>query len=280
MLHTQITVNCSGRLLDLRQPCLMGVLNVTPDSFYDGGRFKSPDRALAQVEQMLREGADMVDIGGMSSRPGAELIGPEQELSRIAPVVREVVRRFPDLILSVDTIYGRTVEELAPMGIGLVNDISAGRVDDGLIEAVVRHKLPYVLMHMQGKPRDMQKQPRYENVSLEVLDFFIDRVGELRRRGVGDIILDPGFGFGKSLEHNYTLLKKMHVFGILDLPIMAGISRKSMIYKLLHTDPQGALNGTTALHMVALQQGARILRVHDVKPAAEVIKLWQQLEDL
>jgi dihydropteroate synthase len=280
MLHTQRTINCGGRLLDLNQPRIMGVLNVTPDSFYDGGRFSSPDQALAQVENMIRDGADIIDVGGMSSRPGAELISSDEELKRIEPVIAGILKRFPDLLLSVDTIYGRTVEVLAPMGIGLVNDISAGRADEGIIDAVIQHKLPYVLMHMQGKPRDMQRQPHYENVVQEVLDFFIDRVGDLRRRGVGDIILDPGFGFGKSLDHNYALLKSMHVFKLLDLPIMAGISRKSMIYKLLDTDPEGALTGTIALHMVALQQGAKILRVHDVSQAGEVIKLWQQLENL
>lgn len=279
MLNPQSTLNCAGRLLDLSRPVIMGIINVTEDSFYADSRFTALDAIVQQAEKMLSEGAQILDIGGMSSRPGATIISAEEEVQRIAPVIEGLVKRFPEVILSLDTVYGHSARVGAELGVGIINDISAGRFDSSMYPTVAELGLPYVLMHMQGQPGNMQKNPSYADVVTEVLDFFIAEVGKLRALGVKDIVLDPGFGFGKNLEHNYTLLKNMHVFQILDAPILAGLSRKSMIYRLLEIEPEAALNGTTALHMVALQQGAKMLRVHDVKPASEVIHLWEMLEN-
>ena len=279
MLNPQSTLNCAGRFLDLSRPVIMGIINVTEDSFYADSRFTALDAIVQRAEKMLSEGAQILDIGGMSSRPGATIISAEEEVQRIAPVIETLVKRFPEAILSLDTIYGHTARVGAELGVGIINDISAGRFDSSMYPTVAELGLPYVLMHMQGQPGNMQKNPIYGDVVTEVLDFFIAELGKLRALGVKDIVLDPGFGFGKNLEHNYTLLKNMHVFQILDAPILAGLSRKSMIYRLLEIEPEAALNGTTALHMVALQQGAKMLRVHDVKPSAEVIHLWEMLEN-
>jgi dihydropteroate synthase len=278
MLHQQTTLNCGGRLLSLERPIIMGILNVTPDSFFDGNRYNSVDNALAQTEQMLREGASIIDIGGMSSRPGAEVISVDEELSRVAPVIATIADQFPEAILSIDTVRSKVASEMAAAGATIVNDISAGRLDSEMYATVAKLGLPYMLMHMQGQPQDMQDRPTYANVVEEVLAFLIEEVGKLRALEVKDIVIDPGFGFGKSVTHNYELLQNLHVFKILGIPILAGVSRKSMICKVLKVNPEYALNGTTALHMVALQQGAKILRVHDVKEAREVIQLWEQLE--
>lgn len=278
MLHPQLSINCRGRLIDLSSPRVMGILNVTPDSFYDGGQYNAVDAALKQTEQMLTAGATFIDVGGMSSRPGAALISPDEELSRVMPVVEAIRARFPDCLLSIDTVYGKTVRELAGLGIDLVNDISAGSIDADIISAVADLQIPYILMHMAGQPKDMQEKAAYEDVVLEVLDFFIEKVGRLREKGCKDIIIDPGYGFGKKQEHNYQLIRNLHTFKVLGLPILTGVSRKSMIWKLLGTSPEQALNGTSVLHLVALQQGSRLLRVHDVAPAMEVIKIWQQTE--
>jgi len=279
MLNPQTTLNCAGRLLDLSRPIIMGIINVTADSFYAGSRFTELEAIVKQAEKMLSDGAQILDIGGMSSRPGATIISAEEEVERIAPVVDALAKRFPEAILSLDTIYSHSARVGAELGVGIINDISAGRLDANMYPAVAELGLPYILMHMQGQPGSMQQHPIYDDVITEVLDFFIAEVGKLRALGVKDIVLDPGFGFGKNLVHNYTLLKNLHVFQILDAPVLAGLSRKSMIYRLLEIEPAAALNGTTALHMVALQQGAKILRVHDVKPAAEVIRLWEMLEN-
>ncbi len=278
MINAKTTINCNGRLLNLAVPKIMGILNVTPDSFFDGGRFSALDAAKAQVSLMLEQGAHIIDIGGMSSRPGAEIIDSKEELTRIRPVIEMIKKDFPEALISVDTIHSETIRSLHPLGIDLVNDISAGAFDPKMFETVADLQMPYILMHMAGQPTNMQNAPQYEDVCLAVLDFFIAKVGQLRSLGCKDLIIDPGFGFGKSIAHNYKLLKKMHIFSTLGLPILTGISRKSMIYKLLDITAQEALNGTSVLHLVALQQGSRILRVHDVKPAAEVIRLWQQLE--
>lgn len=279
MLYPHLTLNCRGRLLPLHEPVVMGILNVTPDSFFDGGRYSSEQDALRQAERMLEEGAAIIDIGGMSSRPGAALIPVEEELSRVLPPIEAVAKAFPEAIISIDTIRAKVAREAVGAGASIVNDISAAAFDEALYETVAELKVPYILMHMQGSPKTMQQNPEYEDVVREVLDFFIAEIGKLRALGVKDIIVDPGFGFGKTVAHNYQLLKRMHVFGITELPILAGLSRKSMINKVLKTKPAHALNGTTALNMVALQQGAKILRVHDVRPAVETIKLWQQLEE-
>lgn len=279
MLYPQSTINCKGKLLSLENPIVMGILNVTPDSFYDGGNFQSDAQILKQAEKMIKEGAKILDIGGMSSRPGAEIVKESDELKRVIPSIQAIHENFPEAIISIDTINAKVANESVQVGASIVNDISAGRIDKRMYESVAKLNVPYILMHMQGvAPKTMQKEPVYEDVVLEILDFFIQEIGSLRQLGLKDIILDVGFGFGKSVQHNYQLLKKLHVYKILELPILAGISRKSMICKVLKVNPKDALNGTTALHLVALQQGAKILRAHDVKEAKEVIKLWEELQ--
>ena len=278
MLETQHTINCRGILLELDTPKVMGILNVTPDSFYDGGRHDNLSDILKKTEQMILEGASIIDIGGMSSRPGAAIISEEEELSRVLPAIEVVSKAFPEMIISIDTIRSGVAMKAVESGARIINDISAGRLDDQMYTVVSTLNVPYILMHMQGKPTNMQKEPEYEDVVQDILDFFIVETGKLRKLGVKDIILDPGFGFGKTLSHNYQLLKQLHVFQILECPILTGISRKSMINKVLKTRPEEALNGTTALHMAALLQGSKLLRVHDVKEAQQTIQLWQALD--
>ena len=275
MLSPETTLNCRGQLLSLEKPIVMGILNVTSDSFYDGGKYTNQKSVLIQVEKMLEEGASVIDIGGMSSRPGAEIINVQEELSRIIQPIQWIMDAFPKTIISVDTVHAEVIKAAVDRGASILNDISAGTVDNELYTTVANLEIPYILMHMKGTPKTMQQDTNYEDVTLTVLDFLIQEVGILRSLGVKDIVIDPGFGFGKSIEQNYELLRKMHVLKILDLPILAGISRKSMIYKFLETTAHKALNGTTALHIIALQQGAKILRVHDVKEAIETIKLYQ-----
>lgn len=279
MLQLQSTLNCRGKLISLETPLVMGILNITPDSFYAASRYQQIDEVLRQAEKMLSEGASILDIGGMSSRPGAEIIDEKEELQRVLPTIEAILTHFPDTILSIDTVQSEVARQSVAAGATIVNDISAGQLDENLYPTVAELGVPYVLMHMQGIPRTMQQDPVYEDVVREVLDFFIAEVGKLRDLGVKDIILDVGFGFGKTLAHNYQLLKHLHVFQILELPMLTGISRKSMVYKPFGGSAKTALNGTSALHMIALQQGSKILRVHDVKEATEVIKLWKQLEE-
>lgn len=270
-----LSINCGGTLLSLDKPRVMGILNVTPDSFYDGGKYTSDRAIMNQVERMLSEGADLIDVGGMSSRPGAVLIDEELEVKRVIPVVRSILTHFPNTLISVDTVRSSVAREAAVAGAVMINDISAGKFDAKMCSTVAELQLPYVLMHMQGSPEDMQHNPEYSQVTVEVLDFFIQKLGELRALGVKDVILDPGFGFGKTVAHNYQLLTNLSAFSMLDCPVLAGLSRKSMICKVLEVNPSKALNGTTALHMVALQNGARLLRVHDVKEARETISLFE-----
>jgi dihydropteroate synthase len=278
MLQIRSTLNCNGKLLSLETPLVMGILNTTPDSFYEASRHQQIDDILRQAEKMLSEGAAILDIGGMSSRPGAAIISEAEELRRVLPALEAIVKNFPDAIISIDTVQSEVARQSVATGAAIINDISAGRLDENLYQTVAELGVPYVLMHMQGTPRTMQQSPVYEEVVREVLDFFITEVGKLRNLGVKDIILDAGFGFGKTLPHNYQLLKHLHVFQILELPVLTGISRKSMVYKPFDGSAKDALNGTSVLHLVALQQGSKILRVHDVKEAVEVIKLWKQLE--
>lgn len=273
----QTTINCQGKLIDLARPCVMGILNVTPDSFYDGGRLENEKAVLLQAEKMLTEGATFLDIGGMSSRPGAEVIHPEEELKRVIPAVKAVHKEFPEAVISVDTVRSVVARQAVENGAHLINDISAGQFDDDLYATVADLGVPYILMHMQGQPKTMQVNPDYDDIVHDVLDFFVGEIEDLRDLGVKDIIIDPGFGFGKTVAHNYEMLNKMHVFKTLDVPILAGISRKSMICKVLKVNPKDALNGTTALHIVALQQGAKILRAHDVKEATECIAIFEKL---
>lgn len=277
MIHPRTTINCRGRLLDLSQPIVMGILNINEDSFYQASRFTESAIILKTAERMLAEGATILDIGGMSSRPGAVVIDVEEELHRVIPVIESIHREFPDALISIDTIRSKIAREAIQAGAAMINDVSAGRLDEDLYPTLAELQVPYVLMHMQKRPETMQEAPVYENVVQEVLDFLIAEIEALRKLGLKDILVDPGFGFGKSIEHNYEILRSLHVFQLLDVPILAGISRKSMIYKLLDIGPEHALNGTSALHMVALQQGAKVLRVHDVAPAVEVIKLWQMI---
>jgi len=253
----------------------MGILNVTPDSFYDGGKYSDMSAILKRAEKMIAEGATIIDIGGMSSRPGAKEVPVDVELSRSIPAVKAVRERFPDTFISIDTVWAEVARQAVDAGADMVNDISSASMDDTLIPTVGELGVPYILMHMQGKPQTMQNNPQYDNVITDILDFFIHKTNELRENGIQDIIIDPGFGFGKTVEHNYTILRNMSDFQVLGLPILVGLSRKSMIYKVLNTTPGEALNGTTALHMVGLQNGAKILRVHDVREAVEVVKLWK-----
>lgn len=273
-------MNCRGQLLDLTAPVIMGILNVTPDSFYEGSRLKHSSQVLKQAEQMLIEGATILDIGGVSSRPGAKVVSLTEELQRVIPVVELITKHFPDVLLSVDTYRAEVARQAIDAGIHLVNDISASSIDKDLLDVVSRAQLPYILMHMQGLPENMQNNPEYQKVLVDIMDFFIKKIAILRSKGIHDIILDVGFGFGKTIAHNYKLLNNLHVYQTLDLPLMVGVSRKSMIWKVLGNSPKEALNGTTALHMVALQQGAKILRVHDVKAAAEAVQLWKMLEEV
>jgi len=277
-MYQQATINCKGRLLSLDVPVVMGILNTTPDSFFDGGRYTTADNILKKVAQMCEEGVDIIDVGGMSSRPGAEIIDTTEELKRVLPAIEIIQKNFPEKIISIDTIKANVAKAAIEAGAAMINDISAGTLDSTMHDMVASLQVPYVLMHIKGKPSDMQHNPEYTDVVLDILDHLIQQVGKLRQLNVKDIIVDVGFGFGKTVTHNYQLLQRLSVFKILGVPILVGISRKSMIYKVLNTTPEQALNGTTALHIVALQHGAKILRVHDVRAAKETILLWQQLE--
>jgi len=277
----QSTLNCRGQLLDLSKPVVMGILNVTPDSFFDGGRYTDEVSILKQAEKMLAEGAAILDLGGASSRPGAAEVSEKEELERIIPVIEVIKSHFSEVIISIDTCRAGVAKAAVGAGASMVNDISGGQFDAKMFETVAGLGVPYILMHIQGTPDTMQQNPHYEDVVTEVLDFFIEKIEKLRTLGVKDIVLDPGFGFGKTVEHNFQLLKNLHIFGSgTGLPVLAGISRKSMICKVLKVNPEHALNGTTALHIVALQQGAKILRAHDVREAVEVIKLWEMLDNV
>lgn len=270
---TNMTINYKGQLIDFSIPRIMGILNVTPDSFYDGGQLTTPHAVIAQAQKMLDAGATMLDIGGMSSRPGAEIISEQEELARVLPAVKSIAQQFPQAIISVDTIRAQVAYECLNAGAHIINDISAGRLDKHMLATVARHKAPYILMHMQGLPNTMQQAPAYTNVTLEVMDFFAERIAACRKAGIRDIILDPGFGFGKTVAHNYQLLTGLRYFATLNMPVLAGLSRKSMICKVLQVNPENALNGTTVANTLALLNGANILRVHDVKEAAEAVSL-------
>jgi dihydropteroate synthase len=250
----------------------MGILNLTPDSFYDGGKYTNAN-TLKQVEQMLADGADIIDIGGMSSRPGAAIISPAEELQRILPHVQAIAKEFPKAVISIDTIHAQTADETLQAGAHIINDIAAGRYDADMLTTVARHHAPYIIMHMQGMPANMQRDPQYANVLTEVLEFMRQRLAACKAAGITDVIIDPGYGFGKTVEHNYTLLRHQRSFDMFNLPILAGVSRKSMVCKVLGINPVKALNGTTAVNTLALLNGANILRVHDVKEAVEAVKI-------
>ena len=271
------TLNCKGRMLVVDKPIVMGIINTTPDSFYKDSRRTTLDEILFQAEKMIKEGAAIIDVGGQSSRPGSGMIGPEEEIKRVIPAIIEISTRFPEIIISVDTFYSSVASKAVAAGASVVNDISAGAIDAEMIKTVAGLNVPYVLMHMQGTPLIMQQNPSYEDVTKEVLDFFIFKTAELREAGIKDIIIDPGFGFGKTIDHNFELLKKLEVFKILNMPLLLGVSRKSTISKTLGITADEALNGTTVLNTAGLLKGASILRVHDVKEAVESVKLVSYL---
>lgn len=268
------TLNCKGRLLVVDNPLVMGIINATPDSFFSGSRFNGTDEILVQAEKMLNDGADIIDIGGQSTKPGSHLTTADEEMERVIPAIKAINKKFPDAFISVDTFYSSVATVAVDAGASIVNDISAGSMDNKMIETVAKLKVPYILMHMKGTPQTMQQNPTYENVTREVLDFFIAKTNELKNAGIIDMIIDPGFGFGKTIGHNFQLLKNLSVFKMLDKPILLGISRKSTIYKTLGTDAEQALNGTTVLNTIGLMNGASILRVHDVKEAKETVTLF------
>ena len=271
------TITCSGKLLDLSNPVVMGIINVTPDSFYIGNRFSSTGRVVRRVAKMLEDGARIVDVGAYSSRPGAKDVSAKEELKRLTPALAAIRKKFPDAILSVDTfraeVARRAVEDF---GVAIVNDISGGELDSAMFETVADLNVPYILMHMKGNPLTMQNNPTYENLEHELILYFSEKLKVLNMLGVKDVIIDPGFGFAKSLDHNFELLARLNDFRVFDLPILAGFSRKSMIYKLLNIRPEDALNGTTVLNTIALLKGASILRVHDVREAVEAIQLLEK----
>jgi dihydropteroate synthase len=276
---TNKTLNINGRLIDLSIPKIMGVLNVTPDSFYDGGRFTGEASILSQVDKMLSEGADFIDVGGYSSRPGAADISVDEEKRRTVTTVSSIAQNFPGTIISVDTFRSAVAEEAVGAGASMVNDISGGSLDPEMLNIISRLGVPYVMMHMRGDPRTMSGQTGYTDVVREVIDYFHARIDALRPFAIKDVIIDPGFGFAKTREQSFYLLRNLEKFSILGKPVLVGLSRKSMIWKTLNVEPAGALNGTIALNMVALMKGAVIVRVHDVKEARETIKLFTSLQD-
>jgi len=271
------TMNCGGKLVDLSTPKVMGIINVTPDSFFDGGKYDSIDAVLKQVENMLDDGATFIDIGGMSSRPGAEMITSAEECLRVLPCIEAVKSNFPQVLISIDTINSETAKKAVQAGACIVNDISGGHYDNKMIQVVAELGLPYIAMHMRGTPETMHLQTDYEDVMKAVIDYFMELTDRCNAEGIKDLVIDPGFGFAKTLPQNYYLLNRLNELEIFDRPILVGLSRKSMVYKLLDIKPDQALNGTTALHTVALLKSAKILRVHDVKEAVETITLIKNL---
>jgi dihydropteroate synthase len=278
LFYKKHTITCGTKLLNIESPIVMGILNITPDSFYDGGRYLTDNELLNQVSKMISEGAKIIDIGAYSSRPGAEDISEKEELTRLQKALEVIRAYFPEQIISVDTfrknIALKVIEEYQ---VNIINDISGGEIEPEIIDIAANFNIPYICMHMKGKPQNMQDNPTYSHVVKDVLEYLSNKVYLMRGKGINDIIIDPGFGFGKTLEQNYQLIMGMDVFQMLEVPILVGLSRKSMIYKLLNSDPEQALTGTTVLNLVALQKGASILRVHDVKEASETITIYKKL---
>lgn len=269
-----------GHPLDLSRPWVMGILNVTPDSFYDGGKYVSELKVIGRIHQIMGEGADIIDVGAYSTRPGAAFVDEKEETARLMPAVELIRKYYPDALVSIDTFRASVAEEVNTcMGPVIINDISGGTMDGKMFDFVARAGIPYILMHIQGTPQTMQKNPMYRNVVEDVRDFFADRIGQLNRKGFDNIILDPGFGFGKTIRHNFQLLNGMYQYRDLGYPLLVGISRKTTIWKTLGITPAEALNGTTVLNTIALLKGADILRVHDVKEAVEAVKLVGQLKE-
>ena len=271
------SINCKGHLIDLSGPRVMGILNLTPDSFYDGGRYRDEKSILAQTERMLREGACFIDAGAYSSRPGADHIPEKEELNRILPVVELLLRHFPDVLISIDTFRSEVARRCLSAGAGMINDISAGLLDPLMMETVAGARVPYIMMHMQGTPQNMKEKNTYKDLIGDIRYYFSERLAAARALGIHDLIIDPGFGFAKNITQNYELLRNLDLFKTFGVSVLAGLSRKSMVYKALGVTPAEALNGTTALHMVALQAGASILRAHDVREAVECVTLFNKL---
>ncbi|MDD5571512.1 MAG: dihydropteroate synthase [Bacteroidales bacterium] len=266
-------MNCRGKLLDLSTPVVMGILNVTPDSFYDGGKYNSEKDVLIQAEKMISEGAAIIDVGAVSTKPGAKDVTEEEEKKRLFPLLEKLIKEFPETNFSVDTYRSGVAEMAIDKGAAMINDISAGGFDERMFEVIAKYNVPYIIMHIKGTPQNMQKNPTYENVVKEIMFYFSEKISILKSMGINDIIIDPGFGFGKTVENNYEILKNLRGFETFGLPILVGVSRKSMINKVLSINPEDALNATTSLNTFALMNGANILRVHDVKEAVEAIKI-------
>lgn len=272
-------INCKGRLIELDTPKVMGILNLTPDSFYDGGRHDSQEKILSRTKRMLDEGATFIDVGAYSSRPGATDIPEEEELKRLLPVVELLVEQFPNIILSIDTFRSEVAKRAVEAGAAIINDISAGNLDPDMMKTVARLQVPYIMMHMRGTPQNMKKLNEYDDLVQDVIYYFSQKISEARDLGINDLIIDPGFGFSKNIAQNFELLNKLELFKNLELPLLSGLSRKSLIYKTFNTTPGEALNGTTVLNTVSLMKGADILRVHDVKEAVECVKLLERLKN-
>jgi dihydropteroate synthase len=267
------TLNCKGRFLVIDEPIVMGIINTTPDSFYSGSRSNIIDDVLLRAQKMINDGASILDIGGQSTRPNSTRISVDEELERVIPAIEAIDKKFPEQLISIDTFYAKVAKEAVAAGASIVNDVSAGTVDEDLISTVAELNVPYILMHIRGNLETMQNNPSYKNVTLEVFDFLNFKIAEFIKAGINNIIIDPGFGFGKTAAHNFTLLKVLSFFKQLGKPLLVGLSRKATIYKTLGITAEEALNGTTVMHTIALLNGANILRVHDVKEAVEAIKL-------
>lgn len=270
-------MNCKGQLIDLSVPKVMGILNITPNSFFDGGKYKNETELLERVEKMLNEGAAFIDVGAYSSKPNAEFVSEGEEIARIIPVVNLLQKHFPDILLSIDTFRAEVAKRCIENGAAIINDISAGKLDSKMLETIAKFQVPYIMMHMKGTPQTMQTFTQYEDIIKEMLFYFSERIATARALGINDLIVDPGFGFAKTLEQNFEVMQKMELFRMLELPLLVGVSRKSMIYKTLDVNAEMALNGTTVLNTIALTKGAKILRVHDVKEAVECIRLFDKI---
>jgi dihydropteroate synthase len=276
---TNKTWNVGGRIVDFSSPKVMGILNVTPDSFYDGNRYNDIDTALKQAEKMIEEGADMIDVGGYSTRPGADDISPEDEAMRVVPVIAAISKKFPKVQISIDTFRSDVAAKALDAGAVIINDITGGDHDPGILGLAKAHRAPYIVMHMRGTPKTMNQLTQYDDVVKEVLTELQKKVHDYQQRGLTDIAIDAGFGFAKNVDQNFELLRNLEAFGMIGKPLLVGVSRKSMIWRTLNIKPEDALNGTTALNMVALMHGADILRVHDVKEAVECVKLYSRLAE-
>lgn len=273
-----MTINCKGTLIDLSRPKVMGILNITPNSFFDGGKYADENAILQQVEKMLNEGATFIDVGAYSSKPNAAFVSEEEEIRRLIPIVELLVNEFPEIILSTDTFRSPVAEKAIEAGAAIINDISAGSLDEAMMQTVAKLQVPYIMMHMKGTPNTMQSLTQYDDILKEMMLYFAQKINQARSLGINDLIVDPGYGFAKTTEQNFEVLQKSELFKHLEVPILAGLSRKSMIYKTLNNNSQEALNGTTVLNTLALTKGVNILRVHDVKEAMETVALFEAFQ--